>query len=154
MRYLKDGTLPANKKKARRLAYKAARYNLVDGVFYKRGFSVPLLSCIVEEEGMKLLNEIHEGECENHASGQSTMQKAMRQGYYWPSMEKDASDFTRRHEATYKIIPDNDTQIEGGLFEDYYKEKGIKRSLSAVVNPQANGQVEAINKVLKKNLKT
>ncbi|XP_062075487.1 uncharacterized protein LOC133779553 [Humulus lupulus] len=94
--YLKDGVVPTDKREARRLVYKAARYSLVDGVLYKRGFSVPLLRCVDEEEAMKVLYEIHEGECGNHASGPSTARKAMRQGYYWPSMERDANDFARK----------------------------------------------------------
>ena len=43
VRYLNDGTLPLDKKDARKLAYKAAHYTLVDGALYKRGFSTPLL---------------------------------------------------------------------------------------------------------------
>ncbi|XP_062085562.1 uncharacterized protein LOC133791657 [Humulus lupulus] len=84
--YLKDGALPTDRREARRLVYKAARNTLVDGVLYKRWFSVPLLRCVDEEEVMKVLYEIHEGECGSHASGPSTTRKAMRQGYYWPSM--------------------------------------------------------------------
>ncbi|XP_062118866.1 uncharacterized protein LOC133832557 [Humulus lupulus] len=199
MKYLKDGTLPTHKREDRRLAYKAARYTLVDGVLYKRGFSMLLLWCVDEEEAMKVLYYIHEGECKNHVSMPSTIRKAMRQGYYWPSMEKDASDFARKCEkckggakyavvvvdyftkwveaeplikitakqittfvnksivcrsgVPYKIIYDNDTQFEGEMFEDNIKERGIRRNFSDVVHLQANGQVEAINKVLKKNLK-
>ena len=198
---------------------------------------MPLLRCVDEEEAMKVLYEIHEGKCGNHASGPSTARKAMRQGYYWPSMERDANDFARkcdkcqrhanysrkppneltsmtspwhfaiwgidligalppdrggakyavvtvdyftkwveaeplvkitdkhiitfvrkfivyRYGVPYKIISDNSTQFEGETFEEYCRERGIRRSFSAVVHPQANGQVEAINKVLKKNLKT
>ncbi|XP_062075224.1 uncharacterized protein LOC133779256 [Humulus lupulus] len=139
--YLKDGVVPTDKREARRLVYKAARYTLVDGVLYKRGFSVPLLRCVDEEEAMKVLYEIHEGECGNHASGPSTARKAMRQGYYWPSMERDANDFARkcdkcqRFGVPYKIISDNGTQFEGGTFEEYCRERGIRRSFSAVVHP-------------------
>ncbi|XP_062118806.1 uncharacterized protein LOC133832486 [Humulus lupulus] len=96
MKYLKDRTLPKNKRDARRLAYKATRYTLVDGVLYKRGFSVPLMWCVDEEEAMKVLYEKHEGERGNHASWPSTTRKATRQGYYWPSMENDASDFLKK----------------------------------------------------------
>ena len=35
----------------------------------------------------------------------------------------------------YNIISENDTQFEGGTFEEYCKEKGIRRSFSAVVHP-------------------
>ncbi|XP_062114209.1 uncharacterized protein LOC133825256 [Humulus lupulus] len=57
-----------------------------------------------------------------------------------------------RYGVPYKIISVNDTQFKGGTFEEYCKEKDIRRSFSAVVHPQDNGQVEAINKVIKKNL--
>ena len=77
-RYLEEGTLPVDKKEARRLVYKAARYTLVDGVLYKRGFSMPLLRCVEEEEALKVLHEIHEGECGDHESGSSTARKAIR----------------------------------------------------------------------------
>ncbi|XP_062108789.1 uncharacterized protein LOC133819531 [Humulus lupulus] len=97
-RYLEEGTLPVDKKEARRLVYKAARYTLVDGVLYKRWFSMPLLRCVEEEEAPKVLHEIHEGECGNHESEPSTARKAMRQGYYCPSMEKDANDFSKKCE--------------------------------------------------------
>ncbi|XP_062080822.1 uncharacterized protein LOC133785619 [Humulus lupulus] len=80
--YLKDGVVPTDKREARRLVYKAVRYTLIDGILYKRGFSVPLLRCVGEEEAVKVLYEIHEGECGNHASGPSTARKAMRHGYY------------------------------------------------------------------------
>ncbi|XP_062114210.1 uncharacterized protein LOC133825260 [Humulus lupulus] len=122
--YLKDGVVPTDKREARRLVYKAARYTLVDGILYKRGFFVPLLRCVDEEEAVKVLYEIHEGECGNHASGPSTTRKSMRQGYYWPSMERDANDFARkcdefqRYGVPYKIIFDNDTQFEGETFEE------------------------------------
>ncbi|XP_062075104.1 uncharacterized protein LOC133779124 [Humulus lupulus] len=154
--------------------------------------------CVDEEEAMKVLYEIHEGKCNNYASGPSKTRKSMRQGCYWPSMEKDANlinalpvrrggakyavvavdYFTKwveeeplikimakkittfvnksiiyRYGIPYKIISDNDTQFEGDTFEEYCKEKGIRRSFSDVVLRQANGKVEAINKVLKKNLK-
>ncbi|XP_062075042.1 uncharacterized protein LOC133779056 [Humulus lupulus] len=136
--YLKDGVVPTDKREARRLVYKAARYTLVDGILYKRGYSVPLLRCVDEEEAVKVLYEIHEGECGNHASGPSTARKDMRQGFGVP----------------YKIISDNGTEFEGETFEEYCRERDIRRSFSAVVHPQVNGQVEAINKVLKRNLKT
>ncbi|XP_062089636.1 uncharacterized protein LOC133796171 [Humulus lupulus] len=58
-----------------------------------------------------------------------------------------------RYGDPYKIISDNGTQFEGGLFDEYCREMGINRSFSAVVRPQASGQVEAINKIMKKEPK-
>ncbi|XP_062109875.1 uncharacterized protein LOC133821743 [Humulus lupulus] len=112
-RYLEKGTLPVDKKESRRLVYKATRYTLVDGVPYKRGFLMPLLRCVEEEEALKVLHEIHEGECGNHESRPSTARKAMRQGYYWPSTERDANDFTKKcdkcqRHANYTRKPPNE----------------------------------------------
>ena len=78
VRYLNDGTLPLDKKDARKLTYKTVQYTLVDGALYKRGFSTPLLRCVDKGEALKILQEIHEGECGNHAGGQSTAKKAIR----------------------------------------------------------------------------
>ena len=47
--------------------------------------------------------------------------------------------FVCRFGVPYKIISDNGMQFEGGVFEEYCMEKGIKRSFSSVVHPQANG---------------
>ncbi|XP_030505249.2 uncharacterized protein LOC115720232 [Cannabis sativa] len=62
--------------------------------------------------------------------------------------------FICRFGVPYKIITDNRTQFGGDLLSSYYFERGIERGLSAIVHPQANGQVEAANQIIKKNLKT
>ena len=67
--YLKDGVLPEDKKKARLLKLKVARYTLYDDQLYKKGFSTPLLKCVNLEQGNHILQEIHEGICGNHTGG-------------------------------------------------------------------------------------
>ena len=69
IQYLKDGVLQEDKKKARMLRLKAAHYTLYDDHLYKRGFSTPLLKCVDLEKGNYILQEIHEGICDNHAGG-------------------------------------------------------------------------------------
>ena len=96
IQYLKDGQLPEDKKKARLLRLKVARYTLYDGQLYRRGFSTPLLKCVDLEEGNYILQEIHEGICDNHAGGQSLAHKALRQGYFWPTLKTDAMAFMRK----------------------------------------------------------
>ena len=82
VQYLKDGVLPEDKKKARLLRLKAARYTLYNDQLFKRGFSTPLLKCVNLEQGNHILQEIHEGICGNHAGAQSLAYKALRQGYF------------------------------------------------------------------------
>ena len=79
VQYLKDGVLSKDKKKARLLRLKVARYTLYDNQLYKRGFSTPLLKCVNLEQGNHILQEIHEGIYSNHVGGQSLAYKALRQ---------------------------------------------------------------------------
>ena len=78
IQYLRDGILPEDKNKARRLRLKVAQYILYDGKLYRKGFSTPLLKCIDLEEGNYIFQEIYEGFCSNHAGGKSLAHKALR----------------------------------------------------------------------------
>ena len=70
--------LPEDKRKARLLKLKAACYSLYNDQLYERGFSSPLLKCVDLEKGNHILQEIHEGVCDNHVGGQSLAYKALR----------------------------------------------------------------------------
>ena len=65
--YIRDGILPEDRKQAMRLKCRAARYTLLDGVLYRRGFTLPMLRCLDDEEDNYVLREIHEGICGNHS---------------------------------------------------------------------------------------
>ena len=43
-----------------------------------------------------MLREVHEGVCENHIGPRALAGKALRQGYYWPTMLRDATDLVRK----------------------------------------------------------
>ena len=89
IQYLRDGVLPKDKNKARLLKLKAARYILYDRKLYRRGFSTPLLKCVDLKEGNYILWEIHEWVCGNNIEGHSLAHKALRQGYFWPTLKID-----------------------------------------------------------------
>lgn len=72
---------------------------------------------------MEALQEIHEGIYGDHAAAQSMTNKVMRQGYFWLTMDTFGSDLK------------------------------INLHFSSLAHPQANGQVEADNKLLKHTLK-
>ena len=50
-------------------------------------------------------------------------------------------------------MSDNGTQFDSDLFTDFCEKHGVIKSFSSVAYPQANGQVEAVNKTLKVSLK-
>ena len=72
-KYLKDGTLPDDKKEARSFMYRIANYTLINDLLYKRGFTLPYLRCLQLEEGTRVLEELHEGKCSNHVKAQSLL---------------------------------------------------------------------------------
>ena len=94
--YLLNGTLPSDLNKASKLRARLARFTLLRGTLYKRGFSTPLLKCIGKEDANYVLREVHEGVCGNHIGARTLVGKNMRQGYYWPTMLKDATKLVRK----------------------------------------------------------
>ncbi|KAL0411630.1 UNVERIFIED_CONTAM: hypothetical protein Slati_3752700 [Sesamum latifolium] len=97
--YLKTGTLPQDPKEARAIQVRAGRFTLIGGELYKRGFSQPYLKCISQDKVEYVLREIYEGSCGNHSGGRALASKALRQGYFWPTMRKNTMDLTRLEEA-------------------------------------------------------
>ena len=87
-----------DKRKARLLRLRAARYMMYDDQLYRRGFSTPLLKCVDLEKGKYILQEIHKGICGNHARGKSLAYKVLRQGYFWPTMKINAMNFARKYD--------------------------------------------------------
>ncbi|XP_052172223.1 uncharacterized protein LOC127788152 [Diospyros lotus] len=96
--YLQDGKLPEDKLEAHRLRAQAARYCIYDDKLYKRGFSAPLMRCIDGTDCQTVLGEIHASHCGNHAVALSLAQKALWQGFYWPTIKQDAVETVKRCE--------------------------------------------------------
>ena len=89
-------TLPSDPNEASKLRARSARFALLWGTLYKRGFSVPLLKCIGKKDADYVLKEVHEGVCGNHIGARTLAGKALRQGYYYPTMLKDATEMIRK----------------------------------------------------------
>ncbi|GKD44646.1 reverse transcriptase domain-containing protein [Tanacetum coccineum] len=88
--YLIEEILPEEKKKARVVRRKARRYAVTNGVLYKKFFLEPWLRCVGPLQANYVLKEIHEGSCSMHVGPRSVVAKALRSGYYWPTMHADA----------------------------------------------------------------
>uniref|UniRef100_A0A2N9GXI9 Uncharacterized protein n=1 Tax=Fagus sylvatica TaxID=28930 RepID=A0A2N9GXI9_FAGSY len=95
IRYLKEGTLPADRAEAHKLRIRASRFQLLGGILYKMGFSRPHLRCLSPEEANYVIREVHEGVCGNHSGARSLAHKLTRAGYYWPSLLHDATQFVK-----------------------------------------------------------
>nr|GEY88138.1 reverse transcriptase domain-containing protein [Tanacetum cinerariifolium] len=94
--YLKEGILPGDEKEARKIRLKARQYELMEGILYKRSFLTPWLRCMGPLQAEYVMKEIHKGSCSMHAGPRSVVAKAIRLGYFWPTMHKDAQDMIRK----------------------------------------------------------
>ena len=94
--YLVDGKLPSDSKEAFKLRARSARFTVHRGTLYKRGFSAPILKCVGKEDANYILREVHEGICGNHIEARTLAGKTLRQGYYWPTMLRDATELVRK----------------------------------------------------------
>ena len=90
--------LPIDNKLAQKIRIQSARYMLVNGTLYKRGYMLPLLKCLSKDEAAYVLKEIHEGVCGSHSGGRMLAHKAIRVGYYWPKMSKDSSEVVKHYD--------------------------------------------------------
>ncbi|GKA48442.1 reverse transcriptase domain-containing protein [Tanacetum coccineum] len=112
VKYLRDGTLSNDKKEASKLRIKARQYELVDGVLYRQSFLTPWLRCVRPLQADYVIREIHEGSYIMHAGPWSVVAKAMRLGYYWPTMHRDAREMIRACNdcQVRRLIPRNPQQ--------------------------------------------
>ena len=94
--YLIEGLLPNDPKEASNLRTRSARFTIHRGSLYKRGFFTPILKCIAGKDDDYVLREVHEGVCGNHIGARALAGKALRQGYYWPTMLRDATELVRK----------------------------------------------------------
>ena len=75
--FLEDGHLPQNVEEAKKIKKRAARFMIFNDTLYKRGFSMPYLKCVDEEEAKYILDEIHEGICGDHAGPRYLVSKVV-----------------------------------------------------------------------------
>ena len=94
--YINDGTLPDDPKEAAKIRVRSSRFTNHKGSLYKRGFFTHFLKCIVGEDTEYVLREVHEGICGNHIGARTLAGKVLRQGYYWPTILKDATGLVKK----------------------------------------------------------
>nr|GFA49372.1 reverse transcriptase domain-containing protein [Tanacetum cinerariifolium] len=164
VKYLRDETLPDNRKEARKLRIKARQYELLEGILYRRSFLKPWLRCFRPLQADYLIWEIHEGSCSMHAGPRSVVAKAMRHPQQsltsimapWPfykwridiggpfskGSQKvkfliDAMDYFIK-----EIVSDNIKQFSGDPFKDWCEKLNIVQRFASVKHPQSNELVE------------
>ena len=101
--YIIDGRLLDDPKEAAKIRLRSARFTNHKGSLYKRGFFTPILKCIAGKNIEYVIREVHEGICGNHIGARALVGKVLRQGYYWSTILRDATDLVRK----YKICQEH-----------------------------------------------
>nr|GEW38117.1 reverse transcriptase domain-containing protein [Tanacetum cinerariifolium] len=109
---LREETLPADVEKERAVRHKSQRFAIINGTLYRKSFLGPWLRCVGPLQANYVLREIHEGSCSMHASTRFVVAKALRIGYYWPTMHKDTRSLIRACQdcQVHKSVPRNPQQ--------------------------------------------
>jgi hypothetical protein len=80
-----------------------------DGAWCHKGVGISAvvtslwLRCITSEKGIELLKEVHSGFCGAHIGTRALAGKAIKQGFYWPTINIDAKTLVRQCQACPKI---------------------------------------------------
>jgi len=91
VKYFSDSSGLQDKTENERLIRRSKNYIMVDGrLMQKNANSEVLLKCITQDDGIKLLDDIHAGSCGNHAASRTLVGKAFRAGFYWPTAVANA----------------------------------------------------------------
>jgi hypothetical protein len=94
--YIMEKHVPVDKVEWEKIVRRSANYVVIGTELYRRSASSGvLMKCILRSEGLELLQEIHGGECGNHAASANLVGKAYRSGFYWPTAMADAQDLVR-----------------------------------------------------------
>ncbi|XP_068475087.1 uncharacterized protein [Phaseolus vulgaris] len=110
--YLADGVLPLEPAKSRKVEKNYAKYTLIDGELFRHGFTHPILVCVSGDQCLHIMAELHEGICGSHIGGRALASKAIRAGYYWPTVREDCTRYAQQckqcqqHADWHKVPPE------------------------------------------------
>ncbi|XP_023737239.2 uncharacterized protein LOC111885192 [Lactuca sativa] len=103
--YLQRGVLPDDHDETRKIRIKAPSYAMVNGELYKKGFTSPWLKCVDQAKGVEILQEAHSGQVGAHEGARALMGKVLRMGIYWPTIQQDVIEVTRKCGACQSYAP-------------------------------------------------
>ncbi|KAI3744713.1 hypothetical protein L1987_57804 [Smallanthus sonchifolius] len=93
-KYLQDGEIPSDEKNHNAFRVRVSRFIILQNVLYRKSIADPYLRCLEDPKAHEVLKDIHEGDCGNHNEGRALFSRILMTGYYWPTMRKDAVDYS------------------------------------------------------------
>ncbi|GJT41286.1 reverse transcriptase domain-containing protein [Tanacetum coccineum] len=172
MEYLKDGTLPDDRKEASKLCIKVRQYELLEGVLYRRSFLNPWLRNPQQpltpitapwpfyKWGIDIVGPFPEGPGKVkllivsmdyfmkwiEAKAVATITDSLVKKFVWDNT-------VCRFGLPGEIVSDNGKQFSDNPFKDWCEKLNITQRFVLVKHPQSNGLVERANRSLSKEIK-
>lgn len=103
--FKKENNLPEDKNIQKRIKRTAAHFCIINEELYRKSFSSPFLKCVGPADAKYILREIHLGICGNHIGGRTLAHKALRAGYWWPTMIADSKQMVQKCDKCQKYAP-------------------------------------------------
>nr|GEV39420.1 reverse transcriptase domain-containing protein [Tanacetum cinerariifolium] len=135
--YLKEGTLPSDKKEARKLHIKARQYELMEGILYRRSFLPPWLRCVGPLQTEYVWIE---------AKAVATITGSQVKKFVWDNI-------VCRFGHPGEIVSDNGKQFSDNPFKDWCDKLNITQRFVSVKHPQYNRLVKRANRSLGEGIK-
>nr|GEW08257.1 hypothetical protein [Tanacetum cinerariifolium]GEW09776.1 hypothetical protein [Tanacetum cinerariifolium] len=166
-KYLEEGTLPADVKKARAVRRKSWRFAVVNGTLYKKSFLGPWLRCVGPLQANYVLREIHEGSCSMHTEGPGKVKLLIVAIDYFTKWIEAKPVVTITGNQIKKFVWDNIVcrfglsreiisdrkQFRDDPFKDWCEKLCIRQHFASVKHPQTNGLTERSNRSLGEGIK-
>eukprot|EP00253_Pinus_taeda_P017050 PITA_17050 len=95
--YLVAGKLPSHlsHREKRKIIQQSARYSWISECLFHTGIDQEIQRCVGEDEIYDVLKSCHDDPCGGHFADKRTAHKALRMGYYWPSLFKYARKYVK-----------------------------------------------------------
>jgi hypothetical protein len=100
-----------SKNERRKVRVNSTHFALISGKLYRKGVDGLLRRCLTYGEVPTILEACHDSACGGHFSGRLTAQKALRAGYFWPTMFVDAESHAKRCDACQRYAR-NDLHLD------------------------------------------
>ncbi|XP_019184170.1 PREDICTED: uncharacterized protein LOC109179056 [Ipomoea nil] len=153
-RFKETGELPEDPGVAARIRRKTPSFQIIDGQMYKQSFGGPLLKCLLRPEAERIMDEAHRGICAAHQGAHMLARKLVVQGYYWPTMMRDCIEWIARCNICQAFARKDSrpatfyTPVTTAISFAKWGIDFIRHTKVSVAYPQANGQVENVNRTI------
>ncbi|XP_048493031.1 uncharacterized protein LOC125493605 [Beta vulgaris subsp. vulgaris] len=136
--YKKTGRLPLDPQEAKYVKARDKWFELWNGTLYKKSFNRPLLMCISRKDGLDVLKEMHEGACASHIGGRALGEKALRTGYFEPTLKEDALLYAKKCDKAVLLIEVEEPTLRVMMYSEDAKWAALRTTLDLVPEVRGN----------------